>query len=319
VRFESHTCGVTPAGRIDCWGANGFGQLGNGGFDDAAVPIPVMVPPGVEFREVSAGGHHTCALSADFDVYCWGANGRGQLGADTAFQSTPFPVRVFNVGTFTSLSAGGFFTCGSNPDVTSCWGDNRWGQLGSGTPGGFSILPLTVRASVDGVSAGFEHACAIGISNEARCWGRADLLQLGSTLALETCLGIDCSSSPLEVVGFWSFRQVSAGGTHTCGLTQNHLVLCWGDNENGQLGLGTRSTAEFPNATTVLAGETTLPGRVGRTLRIERRGRAVTAGGNHSCALAQNSAPFCWGRNDFGQVGAGPALFSHLRPVEIER
>lgn len=325
-RFESHTCGVTSAGTIDCWGANGFGQLGNGSFDDAAVPIPIFAP-GVTFLEVSAGGLHTCALSDDFDVYCWGDNFSGQLGEDTGFLPTPIPLRASNAGRFTSLSAGGLFTCGSNPHGTECWGNNIVGQLGSGVAGGSSISPVSVGggASIHGVSAGQFHACGVGLSGEAVCWGRANLLQLGSTSALETCGGgVACRSWPAEVFVLPSdrvvsgFRQVSAGGNHTCGLTQDDFVVCWGHNEFGQLGLGGTSVAEFPSSSAELIGMEMFPGRSGRTVRVSWRAREVAAGGAHNCAIARNGALFCWGGNEFGQVGSGTDLLFHLRPVVIQ-
>ena len=52
-----------------------------------------------------------------------------------------------------------------------------------------------------------------------------------------------------------------------------------------------------PGAPTVIAGETVLPGRSGKTLTVEWRVRQVTAGGLHACAIAQTGAPYCWGDN----------------------
>jgi len=326
VLFESHTCGLTLGDSIECWGANTYGQLGNGTFDAAAVPFPVLAP-GLRFRSVSAGGRHTCAISEDFEVYCWGLNSGGQLGNAAAGPRSNVPVLVGGgaaQGTvFDMVSAGESHTCGIVGAVTYCWGHNERGQLGNETtvpsvvPVGVSLLPP--RAFAWQVSAGFEFACGIVASiGQAYCWGRDDFLQLGYGPE-EFCGATLCSTVGRPVVGDFAFRQVSAGGVHACGLTQDNRVICWGDNRRGQVGIGFKpETTIVPAEPALLVGETALPGRFGRTLRVEWRGRQVSAGGLHTCAIAQNGAPYCWGDNLFGQVGAGTTTPTHDRPVAIE-
>ena len=87
---ESHTCAVTEAGNLWCWGHNGFGQLGNNSTTTSAVPVEVGDPgdPGTPMSDVlavSAGGGHTCAIldRPNRPTYCWGDNAFGQLGHAT--------------------------------------------------------------------------------------------------------------------------------------------------------------------------------------------------------------------------------------------
>jgi alpha-tubulin suppressor-like RCC1 family protein len=87
--------------RIECWGANGFGQLGNGTEHDTTSPIAADLPKAV--TSVSAGGSHTCALTRGGGVWCWGSNLEGQSGpGERGGWSTPLPVPGFNVAITTT-------------------------------------------------------------------------------------------------------------------------------------------------------------------------------------------------------------------------
>ena len=325
ILFESHTCGLSAEGAIECWGANTYGQLGNGSFEDAAVPIPILAP-GLRFRSVTAGGRHTCAVSEELEVYCWGSNSNGQLGNASAGLRSSVPVLVGGGAAqgivFDKVSAGESHTCGIVGTVTYCWGHNERGQLGNATtlpsvsPVGVLLLPA--RAFAQHVSAGFEFTCNVVASvGRAYCWGRDDSGQLGFGPD-ELCGVVVCSTVGRPVVGDFSFRDVTAGGLHACGLTQDKRIICWGGNGRGQLGIGvTPEPIVTPGAPTVIMGETVLPGRPGKTLTVEWRIRQVTAGGLHTCAIAQTGAPYCWGDNKYGQVGAGTGAPIHDRPVRV--
>jgi GT2 family glycosyltransferase len=87
----AHTCGVTPGGAVYCWGANTWGQLGNGSTAPNRTPGPAHVGAGIVFAQVAAGADHTCALTTRGELYCWGRNERGQLGSasQATVQATP--------------------------------------------------------------------------------------------------------------------------------------------------------------------------------------------------------------------------------------
>ncbi|MFV1213323.1 hypothetical protein QML11_28140, partial [Klebsiella pneumoniae] len=85
---SGHTCGVTTAGIGYCWGANSFGQLGNGTTTDSSRPVPVSGLAGV--TAIAAGGFHCLARLSDGTVKSWGNNSYGQLGnGSTTNRSTP--------------------------------------------------------------------------------------------------------------------------------------------------------------------------------------------------------------------------------------
>ena len=136
-----HTCGVTIAGAAYCWGANGYGQLGDYTSTSSSTPVAVRGVGGgtaLTFASLTAGGQHTCGLTSAGAAYCWGYNGYGQLGDNTTTNRST-PVAVLGVGggtalTFASLTAGDGFTCGvTSAGAAYCWGYNATGQLGDNT------------------------------------------------------------------------------------------------------------------------------------------------------------------------------------------
>jgi len=179
-----HTCAIGDDGSAYCWGSNGSGQLGDSTTVDAHEPVRVHAPDGVEFTRIAAGWSHTCAISTDNDVYCWGANGSGQLGNNSTTPSE-IPVAVATGVKFTSVDIGNLHTCGvSITQEVYCWGANDTGQIGNRTLGGTYLTPTRTVDIVSGLSysnldVGFNHACAIGSDGKTYCWGQNTHWQLG--------------------------------------------------------------------------------------------------------------------------------------------
>lgn len=116
-----HTCGITTSGAAYCWGANTFGQLGNGTITDAEFPAPVPVTGGHTFVDIAAAHHTTCALTGSGEIYCWGANDNGALG-NLWMQDSPNPVRVGADQTFRAIGMGWGGACAIRTDgQIVCW------------------------------------------------------------------------------------------------------------------------------------------------------------------------------------------------------
>lgn len=149
LRFErissggSHSCAVTGAGEIYCWGNNRIGQLGDGSPGNRTLPVAVVSTE--RFTMVKAGFDHTCALTETGIAYCWGGNRDGQLGDGSGDQSPKLvPTLVAVVPALQSISAGATHSCGLGVDgIAYCWGQNDSGQLGA-EAGDPSWLPIRV-------------------------------------------------------------------------------------------------------------------------------------------------------------------------------
>ncbi len=250
---------------------------------------------------VAAGRAHTCAVTQQGSVQCWGRNDYGQLGNANLSQNSSSPVTVAHIGNASSLAGLNHHACviRSGGDV-SCWGHNSQGQLGDGTTE-HSDVPV----SADGVAAfsvatGGSHTCAIVDAERLRCWGDNDFGQLGNgTTSSEPHHDKDFVLRPGDELA--SVVDLALGTAHTCAVRRDNDAFCWGANHSGQLGLG--HTQDGP-ATAERIGDL---GPV----------HTISAGFNHSCAIAVGGDVYCWGRGDDGQLGDGEATNSS-RPVEVQ-
>lgn len=251
VRFTTiaagllHTCGTDADGSIFCWGSNAQHQSGAG--DAEQLLVPYQLETALRFTTVTAGGLHTCALTEDGVAYCWGGNGLGQLGDGTT-RNRPDPVRVSGDHRFRSLSAGYMHTCGVTTSQTVlCWGSGVHGELGTagvalpGLPGAETPQPISSTAHFASVSAGYHVTCAVTVDSAVRCWGRGDDGQLGNGNLWDQSVPQPVShgdlARPLQL------KQVSAGVTHVCAVSESNVAFCWGRGDSGQLGLGGRRQA----------------------------------------------------------------------------
>src|SRR5207249_850991 len=253
---------------------------------------------------VAAGGSHTCMRLPDGTVQCWGQNNFGQLGnGDGSLTSSSVPVPVRDLTTATSVVTGDSHTCALLADGTvQCWGVGDSGQRGDGTFNNISTVPVAVvgmggaghLTNAGAVAARGYHSCALLGDGTVWCWGRNQDGQLGNGIPLPAppgtqCPSSWCSSTPVRVVGITSADAITAGAYHTCALLSDRTVQCWGRNDDGQLGDGTRTSSSTPVRVVGITGAV-----------------AVTGGWwHHTCALLRDGTVQCWGQNDFGQLGNG--------------
>ncbi len=239
--------------------------------------------------KISSGNGHTCLISEQRYLYCWGMNG-GQIGDGTQDdRNVPTLVQSLPGVTFAHVGPGGGATCAVDSlGALWCWGSNELGQLGNGTTVS-STTPVTVtgvsgRTFIKAYTA-YRHSCAVENTGKTWCWGLNYFGQLGNGSTTDSTVPVAVSLSTSAVI-----TEMALGEHHTCAVAQNGLAYCWGVNYAGQLG----------NGTTV---DSSIPVLVQKPSNIILN--QVAAGWSHSCAKDNSGAIWCWGDNASGQLGTG--------------
>ncbi|GKS57130.1 hypothetical protein YTPLAS18_06570 [Nitrospira sp.] len=249
-----------------------------------APPVPTPSLQGV--TTLASGWTHSCALTKDGRVRCWGNNQDGQLGDGTRVsQHTPDLV-VGLLGSARDVTVGERHTCILTASGgVKCWGSNEASQLGDGTrtdrvsPTEVHELPSGVRM----VAAGERHTCAMSERGEVHCWGGNRHGQLGDG-------SFDTRARAIRVVELEpGIRGLAVGWRHTCVLTASGGVKCWGANQDGQLGDRTVVDKAIPVDVFGLTSGVAM----------------IAAGARHTCAALDAGGVRCWGANDRGQLGNG--------------
>jgi alpha-tubulin suppressor-like RCC1 family protein len=294
------TCGIKGEGDAWCWGA----PLGNGSDSFSFVPVPVSGEH--RFASIAAGVEHVCGVDDGGRILCWGANHAAQLGVvDSAdfdqclvqpggVELCRVPTSPGDAGTYSTVVAGPYHNCAlTTGGAARCWGRNEAGQLGvapdtlCGRTGWYwfescSAEPVAVPGGhvFTQISAGTAHNCGVTADGAAWCWGLNASGQLGDSTASDTV------PVPVAVRGGHRFRQVAAGGGHSCGLTEDDELYCWGGNGAGTLGAGIDDSVSVTPVRVV----------------GDRRWRNVAASGTRVCAVSERGQMYCWGAGRLGRA-----------------
>lgn len=310
---DSHTCALASS-QVFCWGANTYGQLGNGTTTNSLKPTPIKYTDGLQagtITKIGTGNAHTCAL-AQSQVWCWGTGSYGQLGNGTTPATVTTPTKVDGLAGLTvqDLSVGAFNTCAIASSRVFCWGWNPDGQIGDGTTVN-KLVPTKLPTAGPGgtknavsVSTTDYHSCMAASDGTVYCWGRNSSGQIGDKTTTNRLTPVQALTTASVVSGV---DKVATGSAHTCvltGLAPPARMWCWGLNANGQLGYNdtTNRTSTGPAITGAMGTNTVTD---------------MSLGDYHSCAIAAGKA-YCWGRNTDGpsQVGDNSAT-NRLSPVAV--
>lgn len=346
-----HTCAVTSDGKAYCWGYNGDGELGNSSNTESHIPVAVVNPLAAKtVRSIKAGAFHTCADTTDNLAYCWGYNGYGQMGNNSTNPSN-VPVQVLGIGgsgnltNVSSISSGAYHTCAVVSSAAVCWGYNDYGQIGDTTtvqknvPTAVSVAGVLGGKTITDISAGYYHTCAIG-SNLPYCWGYNADGELGNNLTGNSSVPVAVDAT--AALSGKTVSAVSTGTYHACVLASDNEIYCWGQDSYGQLGSNETSGSLVPVSLNVdgvkvkdivSTGTISLlrsDGSVWRSYKQTTRlsiadliainqltSSIVSTGGMHSCAIASDNTPYCWGHNGYGQLGNGTNTQSKV-PVAVK-
>lgn len=268
------TCGIRESDKkLLCWGFNQYGNLGNNVTTNAKVPVESHLD---DVKFVSAGGNTTCALNSIGVLYCWGEDANGQSGQGMMAQSSS-PVTIDRGIKYSFIDSGLFYhSCGILEQGTlKCWGNNGNGQIGDRTTFAKSF-PVEVDRGTKYkfVNTGFYHTCGITSEGQLKCWGaNGATFRLGDGLTQSRAI-------PKAVSSNLKFKKVSAAYGHSCALSEQGKIYCWGENNGGVLGDGSLENRSVP--TEVNSSDIY---------------QDVQVNYYTSCALTLAGALHCWGNN----------------------
>ena len=297
---EAHTCATTATG-VWCWGYNAYGQLGTNTTLNSFMPELVAGAP-APASGIAAGLNHTCVVSGTA-IHCWGRNNEYQTGQASSTDNwlTPqiVPGLPTGAGSISTIVAGSQHNCALYPDGSLwCWGNNALGQLGRGlgpssaTPQPVSSLPPATGAATSG-----QTTCASS-ADGIRCWGS------GVSGTLGDGMGTNRSTPGLVNSGLTGGILNMSGTSGTMCARVSGNAFCWGDNGTMQAGVGAGTPVLSPSQ---VSNTTGLTGVV-----------EVRAGGFLSCARVTSGDVFCWGSNEYGQLGNGStSVFPTATPTRV--
>jgi alpha-tubulin suppressor-like RCC1 family protein len=268
------SCSVRATGTLWCWGRDAEGQLGNG-LPKSDVNSQTQIGSDSDWLSVDAYENTVCGRRSPGSLWCWGANGNGQVG-DGAYTDRESLTRVGVANDWTAASVGRGHTCGIRaPGSLWCWGNNSQGPFGTGNQ---NSSPTPVQSGTDTnwamVDAGDDYSCARRTTGTLWCVGRNAERQLGI-------------GWPPAFVYNWTqvgtsnaWTTISASPFSACGLQSNNTISCWGQNDFGQIGddgqLRTPTAVAVPLAGTFSTPVVARP--AGQTLRLLIRVRLTNDG-----------------------------------------
>lgn len=326
----SHSCALVSV--VYCWGRNLSGQVGDNSQNDTSTRKAVNTTEGVSSLygktvvSIATGEWHSCALANDGTVHCWGDADYGQLGDDmpTAFRKVPVAVSTTSSSslynkTVMGIDAGGDATCAVATDGTiHCWGRNNNGQMGDGLVVDNLDPERVTLGSVSGksfkqISTGGQHVCALATDNTIHCWGAGGHGQLGDNTGASnrTAVAVNMVNGVSSLYGK-TITSITVGTFHSCALTSDGKVHCWGDNGSGELGDNSTTDRLVPVAVSTANGVSSL---YGKTVV------SISAGEYYTCALASDNTTHCWGSNrvmpvpgeyHFGKLGINSSTTSYV-------
>ncbi|MEY3696387.1 MAG: hypothetical protein RJA41_37, partial [Actinomycetota bacterium] len=232
--------------------------------------------------QISTGGYNTCALLDDATVECWGYNFSGALGDNVSLETdVKTPVKPLNLNNVVKISSGSTHQCAlkANGNVW-CWGNNIFGELGDGTNYSTkkpNIVP-GISDAID-IDVNYSTSCAVLSDFTVKCWG----LNIGNIFNDNTTKNL----SPREVPNLFNVKKLSLGRTFNCALLNNGDLKCWGDNSIGQIGVGYISSESTPYVDAIISSDV----------------KDFAIGSTNACYLDYENNYYCWGSNNYGQVG----------------
>jgi alpha-tubulin suppressor-like RCC1 family protein len=298
-----HSLAIGSDGNLYAWGDNGCGELGDGTVTQRDSPEAIGLAPGVTPTAISAGECHSLAIGSDGKLYAWGDNTFGEIGdGSTTEHDTPQAITLAPGVTPTAISAGQVHSLAIGSDgKLYAWGDNQFGELGDGTTDtqqdSPEVITLAPGVTPTAISAGEYDGLAIGSDGNLYAWGDDGNGELGDG---STNFDHDTPEAITLAPGVTP-TAISAGGLFSMAIGSDGKLYAWGYNNFGELGDGTLTQRDAPEAVSLAPGVNPI---------------AVSAGLDHSLAIGSDGKLYAWGDNGNGELGDG-TLIQHDSPEAI--
>ncbi len=326
-------CVKYDEGSLKCWGTNGSGQLGIGStttIGDSSLEVGgangfVNLGTSRTVSKFTLGATHACAILDNNQTKCWGAGGSGRLlsggtaSLGNTLGTTGDGLVAINLGTgrtAVEISAGGTHTCAILDNGTvKCWGSGASGRLGNNstaslgdspteTGDGLPIVDLGAGRTAIKIVTGLDFTCVILDNGTVKCWGESQRGQTGqdTTVDVGDAAGEMAALSAVNIGAGRTAIDIIAAYESVCIMRDNLTMICWGQNSNGQLGIG--STAGNNVRIGDQVGEMAAIAAINMNAGFGTLSR-ILATGRSPCAMDASNVVKCWGYNAFGQLLRG--------------
>ncbi|XP_070189612.1 X-linked retinitis pigmentosa GTPase regulator-like isoform X2 [Littorina saxatilis] len=298
---DEHTALVAESGRVFMFGPNDWGQLGVGAQKIANRPTCIKTLKHEKSKMVACGRLHTVVATESGNIYTFGSNSEGQLGAEGEDGHLPRHVASLDPTPYRMLAAGCDHSIALTEDArVFVWGGNGEGQLGLGEESEIPVpKQLDIGQLVTCISCGYYHSALVTENGELYTFGESDAGKLG--------LGEDPDEhkTPQHVMSIADrVKSVSCGGSHTAAVTENGQLYTFGDGPNGQLGLG------------VSVLESQSPSLVKLPFKVSQ----VCCGENFTAIVSEKGQLYTFGDGRHGKLGLGQESFSNqFTPQKVDR
>jgi alpha-tubulin suppressor-like RCC1 family protein len=343
-----HSCALDENQKLHCWGANFYGEAGNGKWDEELY-FPQAIGDKI-WKQIAPGNDYTCGITLEDDLFCWGRSYWGQTGTSQIYTNdgVHVPTPVDEGSKWKHIATGSEHSCGIKTDGTLwCWGNNYSSQLGIGEFGSPQSIPVKVDTEITDwkhVDVAYQYSCALTTGDELYCFGfledeklqtkhlkkspqhyfedtRWKTIALGGVYrcGIQQDDGLYCFGTnghaqlgngtrteqytTVQRIGTDTWKQIAAGDSHTCGVTLAGELYCWGYQQGGRLGNG-KNVKEYALT----------PQKVGN----QTNWLSASVGQWHTCALNSDGEIYCFGTNEYGQVGNGKSNEMTTTPALIQ-
>ena len=244
-----------------------------------------IINNGVKIKTFYPGGSVSAALTVNGDLYCWGANGHGEVGnGSTEDQYTPVKVLENVKDFYSNYERSAAIT--TNGDLY-CWGKNGYGQVGNGATAD-QYTPVKVLKNVKKFNSYDAASAALTTNGDLYCWGYNWYGTVGNGSTVDQYTPVKVLE---DVKDFYSCSYLSSA------ITINDDLYCWGSDWHGQVGTGTTGTSYTP-------------------VKVLENVKKFGSYSFTSSAVTTNGDLYCWGDNGNGEVGNGATADQHT-PVKV--